>query len=55
MIYTGETKSKDVRTFVIGDPVDVRIEDHNYYLKNAEGKEIKVKLLTRSRAIPKSN
>jgi hypothetical protein len=50
LIYTGETRSKDIREFIVGDPVDVRLDDNNMYLKRPDGKEVKAKILTKARA-----
>jgi hypothetical protein len=50
LLYTGETRSGDVRQLVIGDPVEVRLEDKNFFVKRPAGKEVKVKLLTKARA-----
>lgn len=55
LIYTGETRSKNVRQLVIGDPVDARVDDKNLYLRLPDGKEIKTKLLTKTRATKASS
>jgi hypothetical protein len=47
---TVESRSKDVRQLVIGGPVEVRVDNKNLYLKLPDGKEIKAKLLTKTRA-----
>lgn len=50
IIFTGETETGNVRKLTIGDPVEVRVEDRGIYLRCPDGKEIKIKLLTKARA-----
>jgi hypothetical protein len=50
LVYKGETRSGEVRELVIGDPVDVRVEEKDFYVRRPNGKEIKVRLLTKARA-----
>jgi len=50
VIYVAETRSKDVREFTVGDSVEVRIEPKDIYLKRSNGKELKAKLLTKTRS-----
>lgn len=50
LIYTGETRSHDVNRLVVGDQVEVCLQDKDFFLKASDGKEIKIKLLTKARA-----
>lgn len=52
LVYTAETRSKEVRQLVIGDPVEARLDEKNLYIKLPDGKEIKAKILTKAR-VPK--
>lgn len=50
IVYTGETRSKEVSKLVIGDPVEVTVDDKNLYLHCPDGKEIKAKILKKARS-----
>jgi len=50
LVYTAETRSKEVRQLVIGDPIEARLDQKNLYIKLPDGKEIKAKILTKARA-----
>lgn len=50
VIYTAETRSGEVRQLIVGDPVEVRLDEKHVYLKCPNGKEVKAKVLTKARA-----
>jgi hypothetical protein len=49
MNYTGETRSGATREFVVGEPVQMRVDPKYFYLKRPNGKEIKLKIFKRER------
>ncbi len=49
MNYTGETRSGATREFVVGEPVEMRVDPKYFYLKRPNGKEIKLKMFKRER------
>jgi len=56
LIYTGQCEQKKnsdkckPADWIIGDPIDVRIDKDTMYLKKAKGGEIKTRIVKRERA-----